>query len=262
MEVVEERCGIWLGGHHQGGWLFVSNSPRGLVTSTPLMAPTTPDLSAKYTVLQLSVISSSSISNRTTSLITHIKSTPADSKPAVVALHAKAPVVNKLISIVEIAKRDLKADNQRIYQYNALGSELVQSTPVTKDGTDQDAMSDDEPAFEKTEQRTTVRNVPTMTTYLSLASVKELKQAYGYSFLCPPHILHDLLTHCSVANRLLNVVKMVLCLLMARYKYCCRKRRNNATLKIALLESYGVKSFACSILLNSFRLCWNSLAQS
>ncbi|KAI4761080.1 hypothetical protein E4T52_06730 [Aureobasidium sp. EXF-3400] len=143
------------------------------------MAPSTPDLSAKYTVLQLSVISSSSISNRTTSLITHIKSTPVDSKPAVVALHAKAPVVNKLISVVEIAKRELKDNNQKVYQYNALGSELVQSTPATKPATDQDAMSDEEPAFEKIEQKITVKNVPTMTTYLSLTSVKELKQAYG-----------------------------------------------------------------------------------
>jgi hypothetical protein len=147
------------------------------------MAPTTLDLSAKYTVLQLSVISSSSISNRTTSLISHINSTPADSKPAVVALHAKAPVVNKLISIVEIAKRDLKGTDQKVYQYNALGSELVQSTAAAKHATDQDAMSDDEPAFEKTEQKTTVRNVPTMTTYLSLTSVKELKQAYGYLYI-------------------------------------------------------------------------------
>lgn len=144
------------------------------------MAPATPDLSAKYTVLPLSVISSSSISNRTTSLITLIKSTPADNKPAVVALHAKAPVANKLISIVEIAKRELKENGQNFYQYNALGSELLQSTPATKDAIDQDAMSDDEPAFEKTEQSTTVRNVPTMTVYLSLASVKELKQTYGY----------------------------------------------------------------------------------
>ncbi|KAI4853680.1 hypothetical protein E4T45_04236 [Aureobasidium sp. EXF-8846] len=143
------------------------------------MAPTTPDLSAKYSVLQLSVISSSSISNRTTSLTSHVKSTPEDNKPAVVALRAKAPVVNKLISIVEIAKRDLKDNGRKVYQYNALGSELVQSTPAAKLVTGEDAMSDDEPAFEKTEQRTTVRSVPTMTTYLSLSSVKELKQAYG-----------------------------------------------------------------------------------
>ncbi|KAK6002903.1 hypothetical protein QM012_001653 [Aureobasidium pullulans] len=143
------------------------------------MAPTTPDLSAKYALLQLSVISSSSISNRTTSLISHIKSTPADSKPALVALHAKAPVANKLISIVEIAKRELKENGLKVYQYNALGSELIQTTPATKDTTDQDAMSDDEAAFEKVEQRTAVRNVPTMTTYLSLSPIKELKQAYG-----------------------------------------------------------------------------------
>ncbi|KAI4727393.1 hypothetical protein E4T49_04911 [Aureobasidium sp. EXF-10728] len=143
------------------------------------MAPATPDLSAKYTLLQLSVISSSSISNRTTSLIAHLKSTPADSKPAIVALHAKAPVVNKLISVVEIAKRELKENALKVYQYNALGSELVQSAPATNDATNQDAMSDDEPAFEKIERKTAVRNVPTMTTYLSLAPIKELKQAYG-----------------------------------------------------------------------------------
>ncbi|KAG9653211.1 hypothetical protein KCU95_g8982, partial [Aureobasidium melanogenum] len=144
-----------------------------------VMAPATPDVSAKYTLLQLSVISSSSISNRTTSLIAHIKSTTADSKPAIVALHAKAPVANKLISIVEIAKRELKESGLNVYQYNALGSELVQSTPATKDTTNQDAMSDEEPAFEKVEQGTAVRNIPTMTTYLSLTPIKELKQAYG-----------------------------------------------------------------------------------
>lgn len=145
-----------------------------------VMAPAPPDLSAKYTVLQLSVVSSSSISNRTTSLISHIKSTPANSKPAVVALHAKAPVANKLISIVEIAKRELKESGQKVYQYNALSSELVQSTPAPKNAEDQDAMTDEEPAFEEIHQKSTVRNVPTMTTYLSLASIKELKQAYGY----------------------------------------------------------------------------------
>jgi hypothetical protein len=181
-KVVAERCGLRLGGHHQGARDFLFQiSIVVLITSIiTVMAPTTPDLSAKYTVLQLSVISSSSISNRTTSLISHVKSTPEDNKPAVVALHAKAPVVNKLISIVEIAKRDLKDNGQKIYQYNALGSELVQFTPTAKPVTEQDAMSDDEPAFDKTEQKTTVRSVPTMTTYLSLTSVKELKQAYGY----------------------------------------------------------------------------------
>ncbi|KAI4717010.1 hypothetical protein E4T48_06816 [Aureobasidium sp. EXF-10727] len=153
------------------------------------MAPATPDLSAKYTLLQLSIISSSSISNRTTSLIAHLKSTPADSKPAIVALHSKAPVANKLISVVEIAKRELKENALKVYQYNALGSELIQIAPATKDATNQDAMSDDEPAFEKIQQKTSVRNVPTMTTYLSLTPIKELKQAYGYHIPRPPHVI-------------------------------------------------------------------------
>ncbi|THX82788.1 hypothetical protein D6D05_03744 [Aureobasidium pullulans] len=151
------------------------------------MAPTTPDLSAKYTLLMLSVISSSNISNRTKSLIEHVKSTPADNKPAIVALHAKAAVANKLISIVEIAKRELKAGGQKIYQYNALGSELIELKPATKDAANDDAVSDEEPAFEKIEQKTTVRNVSTVTIYLSLVPVKELKDAYGYikSFFSP-----------------------------------------------------------------------------
>lgn len=176
------------------------------------MAPATPDLSAKYTLLQLSVISSSSISNRTTCLIAHIKSTPDDNKPAIVALHAKAPVANKLISIVEIAKRELKENGLKVYQYNALGSELIQSTPATKDATNQDAMSDEEPAFEKVKQRTAVRNVPTMTTYLSLSPIKELKQAYGYLYLCPLSILHVLLTRFFLENKStdLTVLPMLL----------------------------------------------------
>jgi hypothetical protein len=205
-KVVAERCGLRLGEHHQGARDFLFRIPIVCLTPiTTVMAPTTLDLSAKYTVLQLSVISSSSISNRTTSLISHIKSTPEDSKPAVVALHAKAPVVNKLISIIEIARRDLKDNGQKVYQYNALGSELVQSAPAAKPATEQDGMSDDEPAFEKT----AVRSVPIMTTYLSLSSVKELKQAYGYLYLCPPHILHALLTYYSVASKSYNILDML-----------------------------------------------------
>ena len=190
---VDVSCRLGLARHHHQGGRFCNflfrTSIIGFHHIKLNMAPANPDLSSKYTILQLSVISSSSISNRTTSLISHIQSTPADNKPAVVALHAKAPVVNKLISIVEIAKRELKGNNQKVYQYNALGSEVVQSTPATKSATDQDAMSDDEPAFEQTEQKTTTRNVPTMTTYLSLTSIKELKQAYGYLYLYPPHVL-------------------------------------------------------------------------
>lgn len=190
--MVAKRCGCeWIQAWRASSrWLllrlFVLEflSTHRHVTST--MAPSTPDLSAKYTVLQLSVISSSSISNRTTSLVNHIKSTPADNKPPIVALHAKAAVANKLISVVEIAKRELKDNDQKVYQYNVLGSELIHSAPATKDAVDQDAMSDNEPAFEKTEERSTVRNVPTMTIYLSLASVKELKQAYGYLYLSTP----------------------------------------------------------------------------
>ncbi|KEQ93427.1 hypothetical protein AUEXF2481DRAFT_6936 [Aureobasidium subglaciale EXF-2481] len=143
------------------------------------MAAATPDLTAKCRLLELSVISSTSISNRTTALIAHIKSTPADEKPAVVALKAKAPVANKLISIVEIAKRELKEAGTNIYQYNALGSELIESKPATKDTTDDAALPDEEPAFQHVEQKTTVRNVPVMTAYLSLVPIKELRDAHG-----------------------------------------------------------------------------------
>ncbi|KAI5196892.1 hypothetical protein E4T39_07586 [Aureobasidium subglaciale] len=143
------------------------------------MATAAPDLTAKCRLLELSVISSTSISNRTTALLAHIKSTPGDSTPAVVALKAKASVANKLVSIVEIAKRELKDAGSKVYQYNALASELIESKPATKDTTDHVALSDEEAAFQDVEQKTTVRNVPVMTTYLSLEPIKELRNAHG-----------------------------------------------------------------------------------
>lgn len=139
------------------------------------MAVDSDALSAKYNVLSLSVISSTAISNRTSALIQHLKSPASDSKPTLVALHAKAQVANKLISIVEIAKRDLKESDRKIFQYNALGSELIESKP-----SENRSLSEDEDAFEPMNQKPTVRNMPTMTTYLSLSSIKELKDAYGY----------------------------------------------------------------------------------
>jgi hypothetical protein len=158
-----------------------------------MTTPTTasiPDLTAKYTLLRLSVISSTAIVNRTTALIAHLKSSPPDSKPAVVALNATSHVANKLISIVEIAKRNLKDAGLTVYQYNALGSDMVESKPkppVNHTAANAEAMTDqDTPAFQDIEQKTTIRNTPTMTTYLSLLSIKLLKDAYGYAFVLSP----------------------------------------------------------------------------
>ncbi|KAK5171351.1 uncharacterized protein LTR77_004495 [Saxophila tyrrhenica] len=145
-------------------------------------------LSDKYELVKLSVHSSTQISSRTAAVTAKLATAPAQgSKPVVVALTAKAQAANKVISIVEIAKRELVAKGVAVYQYNALGSEM---TEIPRDGVkgsegveEDEASEGEEAAFETMRQRdvgdTKKRLIPVMTTYLSSTAIKELRTAHG-----------------------------------------------------------------------------------
>lgn len=146
-------------------------------------------LSQKYDLVKVHVTGSTQISKATVTIISKLGTPSAKDKQVIVMLTAKARSANKLISVVEIAKRELATSDTKYFQYNALGSELIETArkpknsadgvePPTKEGDDE---SDD--AFEAmgTPNLTGPKKmaVPVMTTYLSTTSVRELKAVYG-----------------------------------------------------------------------------------
>lgn len=151
-------------------------------------------LQDRYDLVNLSVAGGTQISSRTSTVISKLTSSSNNNnneevqKPIIIALTASAKTAGKLISIAEIAKREITAKRGTVFQYNALSSKMVEIPRRTKKGTHRGAEqegdeveSDD--AFEVMgavpESETVKRNVPVMTVYLSSVSVKELKDAYG-----------------------------------------------------------------------------------
>ncbi|KAK4610447.1 hypothetical protein CLAFUW4_13733 [Fulvia fulva] len=153
-------------------------------------------LQAKYDLVNLSVITSTQISSRTLAVLAQFSPSgheienndPAtiaaagnnNGRPVIVALTARANATNKLISIVEIAKRELTSKKVKCFQYNALGSEIVEIERKSKSGNDE---SESDDAFETmgavplSEKKK--RSMPVMTVYLAITPIRELRLAYG-----------------------------------------------------------------------------------
>ncbi|OBT82899.1 hypothetical protein VE02_08581 [Pseudogymnoascus sp. 03VT05] len=128
-------------------------------------------------------------------LLTQLRSfsfsaSPADAKPVIVIAWAKARSAGKLVSVVEVVKRELGAEGGVWFQYNGLGEGFV---GVARDGGEgEDGGGDgegdvEEEGFEKMKTRIEraiegtekVRIVPVMTVYLSRVRVEALREAYG-----------------------------------------------------------------------------------
>lgn len=81
------------------------------------------ELSPKYDIKTLSVLSSTSISKRVNSVLSHLgRITAWDTSvlPGVVLLYARSNSTNKLITIVETVRRRIHEAEQKWYQYNRL----------------------------------------------------------------------------------------------------------------------------------------------
>ncbi|KAF2161637.1 hypothetical protein M409DRAFT_28031 [Zasmidium cellare ATCC 36951] len=159
----------------------------------PVINDTT--LSATHSLVKFSIHTSTQISRRTSAVLENLQ--PQDpsnndnngtgtgtEKPVIVALTAPTPnATNKLITIVEIAKRELKAKDAKCFQYNALRSELMDVPRAKKGKGEGEGGVGEGASFETMGERefgeTKKRNVPVMTVYLSLSSVRELKVAFG-----------------------------------------------------------------------------------
>ncbi|KAB5554815.1 hypothetical protein GE09DRAFT_141468 [Coniochaeta sp. 2T2.1] len=123
-----------------------NNPPSTATTSLsaqPLQALIS-DLSPKYNIKTLSVISSTSISKRIDSVLTHLGRISAwDSTvlPGVVLLYARSASTNKLITIAETVRRRIHEAGQKWYQYNLLyemewaaGKQQQQQKPQGENG--------------------------------------------------------------------------------------------------------------------------------
>ncbi|KAF3008059.1 hypothetical protein E8E14_007051 [Neopestalotiopsis sp. 37M] len=166
---------------------------------------------SRYDVQVHSIVSSTKIQKKVTSALRHLSdSAPADadaatsSKQRIVVLKGAAAVAGKLVSIAEIAKRELAAqENGHWFQYIGLGQE-IKETPreklviveetildghkkVNKVGAAPDPEDDEEDDFEymKTpferalEGKPKKHAVAVMSLFLSRAPVEELKRRFG-----------------------------------------------------------------------------------
>ncbi|KAL8785557.1 MAG: hypothetical protein Q9213_003305 [Squamulea squamosa] len=102
-----------------------SNHSACTITSIP---PEVEHLQEQYDISSLSIISSSKIHQKVTTLLARVeKFTFANvkAKPGIVILRAKAASASKMISVVEIAKADITKRGGSWYEYSKLDSELL-----------------------------------------------------------------------------------------------------------------------------------------
>ncbi|KAI2463620.1 hypothetical protein F4781DRAFT_113937 [Annulohypoxylon bovei var. microspora] len=142
---------------------------------------------SKYEVQIHSIISSSKIQKKVTAILRHLASSAT--KTTVSILRAKASDAGKLVSVAEIAKREVEkqTDSGRVwFQYIALGEELKEiprdegNTVIeeTRLGDDDDYEIMKTPFERAIEGQPRLRGVPIMSLFLSQVSIEELKKRY------------------------------------------------------------------------------------
>ena len=148
-----------------------------------------------YDVRMMSIISSTKIRNKVqqaTQILTSALAKEAPSKPIVVVLTAKQGTASKLITIVEIIKRNLDNAKTSWYQYSRVDPKMIEIKRKPSSASKHvDAFEGDDEggvAFEtmlsaverKLMEKAKFRAVPVMTIFLSCSSVKKLSDAHGY----------------------------------------------------------------------------------
>jgi hypothetical protein len=160
-----------------------------------------------FCIQEMNIITSSSIQKK----VTHAVETAMGStlpKSAVVKLHAKGPAASKMITVVEIAKRQIEQKGGKWFQYNKVEQVLAErqdkkdvknkgngkgkekegeGDPAELDGEEEEEDAEEREAFEtmKTpferanEGTAKVRAVLVMTIYLTCTRIEELRKAYG-----------------------------------------------------------------------------------
>ena len=183
--------------------------PSGLTPQTQNAAPSNSPLrtSDSYDATSISIISSSHIQQKVSRVLDVLGGYEKGKMkvPQVVMMRAKAPCAAKMISIAEIAKREISKEGGKWFQYNKIEGVMAEVKKVDKgkekggedenEGLNGDRAEGDEEA--KSEEETTafetmktpferanegvpmVRAVPVMTLYLSRVRIDGLRKAYG-----------------------------------------------------------------------------------
>lgn len=117
------------------------------------------ELKGKYEIITTSVISSSKISKKVTTVLSHLGHVDLfsqESRPGVMMLHARATEASKMVTVMELAKRRMGEIGQVWYQYNRVyevaedrgkKTSSASNGEVATDGTQtviQDTVLDDE----------------------------------------------------------------------------------------------------------------------
>jgi len=179
------------------------------VTDSIDTSPQSGDLAAIHEITTMSIVSSSHIQQKVTRVLELLATFPHDppAKPSVVMLHSKAAVASKMISIAEIAKRELAQKGGKWFQYNQVEPVMEEKRPTRKGvigkGEKGESVEKGEPAdtreandseseeeteafetmktpFERAiEGRPKIRAIPSMTLYLSRVRIDSLRNLYG-----------------------------------------------------------------------------------
>ncbi|CAD6505154.1 BgTH12-00649 [Blumeria graminis f. sp. triticale] len=174
--------------------------------ATPSAVPSKPDsaplgplsLDKNYELHNFSVLSSSKICTRVTQILAILSSPLAaqGSKNKVVLLHAKPNAAGKLISIVEILKREISGStSDQWFQYNELDKALTEDTtsrpkksiPDVEKDTTNNSENKEGIHFEvmKTPYERSIESIPkirtdlTLRIYLSRVRIESLKKICG-----------------------------------------------------------------------------------
>ncbi|KAL9029180.1 MAG: hypothetical protein Q9196_002551 [Gyalolechia fulgens] len=109
--------------------LAMPGNPANVRPIAPSLPSDIKHLQGEFEISTMSVISSSKINQKVKTLLLGVeKFTFANviAKPGIVVVEAKAAVVSKMISVVEIAKADIAKRGGKWYEYTKLRSELLQ----------------------------------------------------------------------------------------------------------------------------------------
>lgn len=102
--------------------------PSSIMGPPPeILPPALALLQHKYALATMAVNSSSKINQKVRILISHMERfsfADLKAKPGLVILHAKADVASKMVSIVEIAKREVEKEKGRWWQYSGVTARL------------------------------------------------------------------------------------------------------------------------------------------
>ena len=177
----------------------------GLSPESSSLPAITKELAHSFDLRITSIISSSQIQKKVKGVLELLSTSVNDnksSKSQIVVLHSKAAPASKLITIAEIAKRELGKEGGVWYQYSVIGELMTErkengtkkssGSPPWKNTVEEEESMNldgeaDEESFEtmKTpferaiEGKPKIRVAPTLTIYLSKVRIEKLRDLYG-----------------------------------------------------------------------------------